>query len=108
MGSVITKKGVSISQVFTEIDLMLECAGTAQVVQLHDFIETPTTFFLIMEYCDGVSLEQSNEGVLGEKQAVRIIKQILKGLSFLHSTQICHRDIKPQNVMMVGSATSEH
>lgn len=35
-----------------------------------------------------------------------IIYQIFKGLSYLHSLNICHRDIKPENILLRGNAVA--
>ncbi len=58
-------------------------------------------YSLILEYCDGGTLEQtiSKEGPLKEDKAAFILYQILNGLSYLKENQIIHRDIKPANIL---------
>ena len=50
---------------------------------------------------------KADQDKLGERQVASFIKQMLEGLAHLHAKTICHRDIKPQNAMVVGRATSE-
>jgi len=102
---------VPASLVLSEVEFMRECNGNERFVQLIDFIETKGIYFIVLEFCDGGNLEESAkecEGRLGERQAVHMMRQMLEAILFLHSRFICHRDIKPQNVMIVGSACSEH
>jgi len=94
-----------------EVDLMRECIGKAQFVQLIDFVDASSQFYLVLEFCDGGDLEDATkegQGKLGERQVGRFMKQMLEGLQYLHSKTICHRDIKPQNSMVVGRASSEN
>lgn len=96
--------------VFNEVELMKECIGKSGFVQLHDFIDTSSSFFLILEFCDGGDLEDATkdaEKPLGERQVMRLMAQLLEAISYLHTKFICHRDVKPQNAMMVGKAWSE-
>mmetsp|Transcript_35179 Transcript_35179/g.79447 ORF Transcript_35179/g.79447 Transcript_35179/m.79447 type:complete len:506 (-) Transcript_35179:124-1641(-) len=102
---------VPAALVLSEVEFMRECNGNDRFVQLIDFIETKGIYFIVLEFCDGGNLEDAAkecEGRLGERQAVHMMRQMLEGICFLHSRNICHRDIKPQNVMLVGNACSEH
>lgn len=61
--------------------------------------ETP---FLVMEYVDGVSLEDwlRMYGRMPIRLVSSIVRQLLEGLKELHSRDIIHRDLKPSNVML--------
>jgi len=101
---------VSPKQIQSEVDLMRECADQKEFVQLYDFVETPRRYYLILEYCDGGTLERTaKEGSkLGDNQVARLMRQMLQGLAFLHARNIMHRDVKPQNALLVGQVSSEH
>lgn len=108
--TLIQQKGFPPSQVFSEVELMQNFTGKGQFVQLYEFIDTPDTFFLIMEYCDGGDLVNAvieSEGNLGDGQVMRFMKQMIKAIEYLHTNSICHRDIKPPNFMIVGKPSSE-
>ncbi len=60
-----------------------------------------------MEYIDGINLSEyiSKQGVLKWKDVVHFTMQILKALQHAHDRGIVHRDIKPQNVMLLADGT---
>lgn len=99
------------SLVMSEVEFMGDCKGQQWFVQLYDFLDTSSSFHLVLEYCDGGNLEDAAralEGGFSELRASDLMKQLLSGISFLHSKQICHRDIKPQNAMLLGHVQKPH
>ena len=57
----------------------------------------------VMEYCPGGDLYAAiKKGQLGDRLAVGFFKQILLGISYLHSMGVAHRDIKPENLLLDG------
>ena len=63
--------------------------------------------YIVMELIDGITLKQYMErrGRLNWPEALHFITQIMKGLSHAHSRGIIHRDIKPQNMMVLRDGT---
>ena len=59
--------------------------------------------YIVMELIDGITLKQYMErrGQLNWREALNFITQIMKGISHAHSRGIIHRDIKPQNIMVL-------
>ena len=59
--------------------------------------------YIVMELIDGITLKQYMErrGKLNWRESLHFITQIMRGLSHAHSRGIVHRDIKPQNVMIL-------
>ena len=60
--------------------------------------------YIVMELIDGITLKQyiqKRGGKLHWKEALHFITQIMKGLSHAHGRGIIHRDIKPQNIMVL-------
>ena len=63
--------------------------------------------YIVMEYIDGITLKEyiEREGSLRWKDAVHFTIQILKGLQHAHDKGIVHRDVKPQNIMVLPDGT---
>ncbi len=61
------------------------------------------TFCIVMEYLEGESLERlvSREGRLDQARAARIVLQVARALHYAHTRGIIHRDIKPDNIMLL-------
>ncbi|SOV83294.1 eukaryotic initiation factor 2alpha kinase 1 [Plasmodium sp. gorilla clade G3] len=59
--------------------------------------------YILMEYCPGKTLREAiDSGFIyrNEKLIWELIKQILKGISYIHDMKIMHRDIKPSNIFL--------
>ena len=63
--------------------------------------------YIVMEYIDGITLKEfiERQGSLRWKDAVHFTLQILKGLQHAHDKGIVHRDVKPQNIMVLPDGT---
>ncbi|KAG7188583.1 hypothetical protein KM043_008213 [Ampulex compressa] len=88
-----------------EIALLSLCSQSPRVVRLHDVYETPKEIILIMEYAPGGDLQTLIDGDLVplEGDVVHFVRQLVEGLAYLHERNIAHLDIKPQNLVMMGS-----
>lgn len=77
------------------------------IVKIYDVGFTDKLQFIVMEYIDGIALTEyiSKQGVLKWKDVVHFTMQILKALQHAHDRGIVHRDIKPQNVMLLPDGT---
>ncbi len=74
------------------------------IVSLHDYIETPESAYLIMEYVEGISLDKYlkgvSEGGLSLSKLKEVFNQILLAFIHAHEANIVHRDIKPSNILI--------
>ena len=73
------------------------------ILRTHDFGETAGTPYISMEYIDGVTLKDliANKGALPVPVGLRIAKQMCQGLEAAHAQGVVHRDIKPQNMLIL-------
>ena len=76
------------------------------IVKVYDVSVSDTLQYIVMEYVDGMTLrEYLNErgGRLTSRETVHFISQILKALDHAHHNGVVHRDIKPQNIMLLDN-----
>jgi len=72
------------------------------IVSLFDASASGDTFYIVMEFIDGVSLKDMmrSHGRLPPERALFLIRGICQGLDYAHRQGIIHRDIKPANIMV--------
>ena len=73
------------------------------IVQIYDVGEDDGNFYIVMEYIKGQTLKQliKKRGKLSVPEVVDIMSQLTDGLAHAHDSYIIHRDIKPQNIMIL-------
>ena len=70
------------------------------------YIETGTTCAVVLEWIDGVTLEQRlAKGPIPEDEALRIARQVSSALDAAHERGIMHRDLKPSNIKITPDGT---
>lgn len=75
------------------------------IVEVYDVGEDNGQYYIVMEYIEGCQLKQllKKRGRLTLSEVIDIMLQITDGLSVAHDAYIIHRDIKPQNIMILDS-----
>ncbi|MDR3267449.1 MAG: protein kinase [Tannerella sp.] len=75
------------------------------IVKFLNFEENEEGVFIIMEYVDGITLEEfitRKNGLIVEERAYEMFDQILSAVSYAHKRGVVHRDIKPANIILTN------
>ncbi|XP_059307459.1 serine/threonine-protein kinase SAPK2-like [Lycium ferocissimum] len=77
------------------------------IIKFKEVFLTPTHLAIVMEYAAGGELFERicNAGRFSEDEARFFFQQLISGVSYCHSMQICHRDLKLENTLLDGSST---
>ncbi|MFB8791549.1 MAG: serine/threonine-protein kinase [Potamolinea sp.] len=84
-----------------EAKTLAKLGSHSQIPMLVDYFVDQGEFYLIQEYVRGATLARlvRRNGCLSEAGAKRFLSEILPVLQYIHSQQVIHRDIKPQNII---------
>jgi serine/threonine protein kinase len=87
-----------------EANLLLEMNYNDRCVRIIDCFKTTGSVYIIMEFCDGGTLDgimkKRPHSRLPEKEALEIFAEVVEGLSAMHNRGTMHRDMKPDNVFI--------
>ncbi len=77
------------------------------IVAVYDVSHSDDMEYIVMELIEGITLRQymDRRGALAWREVLHFTKQIAKAIAHAHERGIVHRDIKPQNVMMLRDGT---
>ncbi len=77
------------------------------IVKVYDVSFGDMIQYIVMEYIDGITLKEyiDQQGIIEWKDAIHLTTQVLKALQHAHECGIVHRDIKPQNIMLLQDGT---
>ncbi|KAI9482705.1 MAG: kinase-like domain-containing protein [Benjaminiella poitrasii] len=91
-----------MSRLVREISLM-EVLDHPNIVRLYETYETTDSLYLVMEYVEGLNLEEFLEkrgGSLEENEARTIFRQMAAAMDYCHSRWVVHRDLKAPNILL--------
>ncbi|XP_014205853.1 death-associated protein kinase 3 [Copidosoma floridanum] len=90
-------RGVAAADIAREAGLLAQLRHP-NIVSLHKVIDTGTSVVLLLELINGGELFHWMPSC--EAEAAHVVGQVLKAISHLHSHQVAHLDIKPENILL--------
>ena len=87
-----------------EARTLAKFAGERGIVCVRDFFEVNNTAYIVMEYLDGITLKQylKDNGKMRIAEVINLLKPMMHSLSRIHKENLIHRDISPDNIMIVN------
>ena len=98
-------KALELEQIQKEANI-LSTINSEYIVKFIKSFETPNSFNIVMEYCEGLDLRKFiayhilSKKQIDKKLIYHIIYDICYGLKEIHSRNLIHRDIKPENLLL--------
>uniref|UniRef100_A0A8V1AB15 MAPK interacting serine/threonine kinase 2 n=1 Tax=Gallus gallus TaxID=9031 RepID=A0A8V1AB15_CHICK len=95
------RRGHIRSRVFREVEMLYQCQGHRNVLELIEFFEEEERFYLVFEKMRGGSIltHIHRRRHFNELEASVVVRDIARALHFLHNKGIAHRDLKPENIL---------
>ena len=93
-----------------EAKVLAMLRNVPNIVQVHNFFEENNTAYIIMEYVKGIDLRRYMNlrgGRLSVDETLTILKPVMEALQRVHEFEIVHRDISPDNIMMMPDGTAK-
>ncbi|WP_227517564.1 CHASE2 domain-containing protein [Parathermosynechococcus lividus] len=83
----------------TEAEILEKLGRHDQIPLLLAYVEENQEFYLVQEFIEGRSLSEEVKQKHSEAEALKLLREMLEVLSFVHSHYVIHRDIKPDNII---------
>jgi eukaryotic-like serine/threonine-protein kinase len=79
------------------------------LVRIYDFGESSGRYYLVMEYIEGKTIGTliTDQGAIPSATAVRLVRQVAKGLEHAHRKGLIHRDVNPYNILVTRDGTAK-
>ena len=92
-----------------EAKILSNIDNNEYIVKYYDSYKDEKSFYILMEYCEGIDLREliekyKNEGKLMDEQLIySIVLDICLGIKEIHKNNIIHRDLKPENIFRLNN-----
>ena len=104
----ILRRPADVDAIENEIEIMQRIKAHGNILSLYEYYRSNTTVQLVLQYCEGGEVLDAiaQRRGLSENEAKVIMKQTFDALRHCHMMNICHRDLKPQNLLLRTSIES--
>lgn len=87
-----------------EVKMLARFQDVKEIVQVKNFFLANNTAYIVMEYVEGITLKEyvkRNGGRLPVDEVLTLLYPVMDGLAQVHKTGLVHRDISPENIMIL-------
>lgn len=87
-----------------EAKMLARFSQVPEIVQIRNFFLANNTAYIVMEYVEGITLKQyvqKKGGKLSVNETFAILRPVMEALCKVHKSGLVHRDISPDNIMML-------
>lgn len=86
--------------IWRELNVM-KAVNHPNIVRTYDIFDTRSRLYIVLEYMPGGTLADllKHTGRFTEAQARPVLRDILRGVAYLHSKSVVHRDLKLKNIL---------
>ena len=109
----ISKLNMNSAQFQKEIDILMKM-DHPNIIKLYEVFESDNSIYLIMEECFGGELFDrilkriKTNSIYTEKEACKIMQQVIGAIEYCHNNGIVHRDLKPENLLYLKEGSEEN
>ena len=108
MKTIFTEREIDMKDTLREVRFLRQNRHPC-IIDVYDGFMTsqPRMLYIIMPYCEGGDLDtviknaKKSRTPISEEKIVRWVIQIGLGIHFLHENSVVHRDLKPNNIMLL-------
>ena len=93
-----------------EAKMLARFSQVPEIVQVRNFFLANNTAYIVMEYVEGITLKQyvrDHGGKLSMAEILSILGPVIQTLGKVHKAGLVHRDISPDNIMMLPDGTAK-
>ena len=90
-----------------EASMLIALRDVDGIVHVMDFFQANATAYIVMEYLDGVTLKNvvSRSGPMDCDTAIKLFIPLMQSIQHIHDAGVIHRDIAPDNIMLMPNGT---
>ncbi|WP_397571705.1 protein kinase [Schlesneria sp. T3-172] len=97
--------GADVEKEFLDEGRRLAQLNHSGIMAIHDVGSVDGNYFLVSEYADGGNLAQRLDNPISVAETIRIVAAVADALHYAHTHTFVHRDVKPQNILLMNDGT---
>ena len=98
---ILPKSKIDLPALMNEVNILSKLSHP-NIMQIYEIFEDKANMYIVSEYCKGGELFDiiEKKGNFTEKDACKIMKQLMSAICYSHQNNIIHKDLKPENILM--------